>query len=133
MPLHLRPDGLRLVEHGNLRHVVQPQQGDSPAAARVHRYRDDDAAQPADEGIGVLQVVEAAERPQVGLLHGILGRRMVAQDAGRNGVRRRLRRLDDLPVRSEVTAPRPLDEFPQWWQPRNFPALMGKDTGSFRS
>ena len=59
------------------------------------------------------QVADAAERAQVGLLRGILGQRLVAQDAKRDGKHHPLGGLDEPPVGGHIAPTRPTDEFVQ--------------------
>jgi hypothetical protein len=102
MSLRLRPPRFRLVQDGNIRNIVERQERPPSRSPHVERRGDDDATEPSGERGGLLEIAKAPERAQVGLLHRVLRGGRVFQHAERDGVRHRLRRLDESPVRLDV-------------------------------
>ena len=113
MPLSLGPAGLGLIEHRHIRDVVESQQREPPRPPHVERDGDHDPTQPARESGRLLQIPEATKRPQVGLLGRILGDRRITQDAERDRVDHRLRRLHQPSKGLEVAALGSNDEIVQ--------------------
>ena len=79
-------------------------------APHVERDRDDDAAKPSGKARGILEIAEAAERAEVGLLRGVLRERRVTQHTFRDGVGHRLRLLHEAGERVQVAGPGAHDE-----------------------
>jgi uncharacterized protein YdhG (YjbR/CyaY superfamily) len=110
LPLPFRPVRLRLVEHRNLRPVVQLQERHPPCAPRIDRDGHHDPAEPGQECSRLVEIPKPAKCDEVSVLHSVLRRRPIAHDASRHGVRHRLRSGDDAAERIQVAVPGTDDE-----------------------
>ena len=92
---------------------------------------DHDAPEPADERGRFLQVAEPAERPEIRLLHRILCGSPVLQHVDRDGIRHRLRGVDQPAVNLDVPGLGSDEDQPDhssYWSEGKTPRLWKCDT-----